>query len=330
MQPGFADGPRDLWFVDGKTAGYSVASESLTFLTLLGAGHYVPTNQPRNALDMMNRFVTKQPYCIPESDYAIVPRSTLSLILPENSTLDRSETEQMSCRIGPRLCGINDCMGRGTCSPITGTCKCTLGFTGFDCSYNKIAIMEDQVPFSDKGRFIGQRDWIYFSAMVKSNQPVAHIMITQKMNPYVPYGGDDQKFDNTIGGGIGTIQPRYGLCVYGRADQEPTTTQFDVARCVNGWSTLTSRTRVYSSNDPTVFHFAVFNAHPYNLTFDLYFSLTEDEELNFLSIVYSSAEFWIPMGVSIGVILLLFGTTVFFGLRFYRVKNSPEYRAILE
>ena len=46
---------------DGQVAGYYeeylTAGKALTFLTVKGAGHMVPKDRPRHALDMLSRFL---------------------------------------------------------------------------------------------------------------------------------------------------------------------------------------------------------------------------------------------------------------------------------
>jgi serine carboxypeptidase-like clade 4 len=50
------------WNVDGKLAGYSKNYKEFTFLKVLNAGHMVPMDQPKNSLDMVNRFLFNKPF----------------------------------------------------------------------------------------------------------------------------------------------------------------------------------------------------------------------------------------------------------------------------
>ena len=50
------------WVVDGAKAGEVKAYNLLTFLAVENAGHMVPRDQPKNALDMLKRFLTNQPF----------------------------------------------------------------------------------------------------------------------------------------------------------------------------------------------------------------------------------------------------------------------------
>jgi len=50
------------WHVSGQPAGYAKAYQGFTFLKVLNAGHMVPMDQPKNALDMLKRFINNQPF----------------------------------------------------------------------------------------------------------------------------------------------------------------------------------------------------------------------------------------------------------------------------
>ncbi|PWN99032.1 alpha/beta-hydrolase [Tilletiopsis washingtonensis] len=45
------------WLVDGKEAGETQRGGGLTWATIFGAGHMVPYDQPKNSLEMMNRWL---------------------------------------------------------------------------------------------------------------------------------------------------------------------------------------------------------------------------------------------------------------------------------
>ncbi|XP_062515371.1 uncharacterized protein LOC134190856 [Corticium candelabrum] len=51
-----------VWTVDGTSAGTVQTAAGLTFLAVNNAGHLVPMDQPKNSLDMLDRFLTKQPF----------------------------------------------------------------------------------------------------------------------------------------------------------------------------------------------------------------------------------------------------------------------------
>jgi carboxypeptidase C (cathepsin A) len=51
------------WHVDGQVAGwYKQWSNNLTFLTIRGAGHMVPTNKPKEAYEFFTKFLKNEPF----------------------------------------------------------------------------------------------------------------------------------------------------------------------------------------------------------------------------------------------------------------------------
>jgi vitellogenic carboxypeptidase-like protein len=48
---------KQVWSVGGQVAGYARSFSSLTQLIVIGAGHLVPYNQPKNSQDMIARFI---------------------------------------------------------------------------------------------------------------------------------------------------------------------------------------------------------------------------------------------------------------------------------
>ena len=312
---------QDLWLVDGKMAGYVTTSGTLTFLTVLGAGHFVPADQGPNSLDMIQRFINKQPYCNPQVDFLSQRSSFVRGLLVAEQNIERDvAVSQVSCRVGPALCAIRECNGKGTCMAGTGNCKCDDGFTGPDCSFAIKSV--SSTPFEENRRFIAQQEWIYYTASIDSKNPVVDIRVTQNVDPTVPFDGDDRRFTNTIGGGIGGTQPQYGLCLYGRIDTQPTTHNFDFVKCVIGKSPLAIRANANPANNPTPFYFGVFNAHPYNLTFDIGFETGVDETGGGSSAVFTSWKFWLPMGISIALIVTLVLATVFLVVQNNRLKRG--------
>lgn len=53
---------RSIWYVEDEIAGYSKTAGNFTELLVRNAGHLVPTDQPKWALDMFNRFIFNQPF----------------------------------------------------------------------------------------------------------------------------------------------------------------------------------------------------------------------------------------------------------------------------
>jgi len=50
------------WHVGGQVVGSAKSAQGLTFLKVSNAGHMVPMDQPKNALDMLKRFLKNQPF----------------------------------------------------------------------------------------------------------------------------------------------------------------------------------------------------------------------------------------------------------------------------
>ncbi|KAL6074662.1 Carboxypeptidase [Balamuthia mandrillaris] len=50
------------WKVSGSVAGHVKSEQGFTWLKVEDAGHMVPMDQPKNALDMLKRFLTNQPF----------------------------------------------------------------------------------------------------------------------------------------------------------------------------------------------------------------------------------------------------------------------------
>jgi len=61
-QSGFLNAKNTTWHVGGQVAGSSRAYNGLTYLVVNNAGHMVPHDQPKNALDMLTRFIANTPF----------------------------------------------------------------------------------------------------------------------------------------------------------------------------------------------------------------------------------------------------------------------------
>jgi len=55
------------WNVSGKSAGDLKVNKNLKFLRVFDAGHMVPMNQPKAALQMLNEFIGSGPLEQPDS-----------------------------------------------------------------------------------------------------------------------------------------------------------------------------------------------------------------------------------------------------------------------
>ena len=53
---------RGLWLVDNYPAGYSRTLHNLEFVVVYNSGHLVPLNQPKNALDLLNRVLQNKTF----------------------------------------------------------------------------------------------------------------------------------------------------------------------------------------------------------------------------------------------------------------------------
>lgn len=53
---------RHLWTVDGELAGYAKVAGNLTEVMVRNAGHMVPGDQPKWALDLITRFTRNKPF----------------------------------------------------------------------------------------------------------------------------------------------------------------------------------------------------------------------------------------------------------------------------
>ena len=50
------------WKVNGRPAGHTKALDNLTFLVVYNSGHFVPINQAKSALNMIGRFIDREPF----------------------------------------------------------------------------------------------------------------------------------------------------------------------------------------------------------------------------------------------------------------------------
>jgi len=92
------------WKVNGSIAGYVKTAKNLIFITIVGAGHFVPMDQPQHSLDMLDRFTNKSSiFC-----YDCISQSTSFCML------------------------LSNCSNHGTCSQ--GKCLCNSNYYGRDCS----------------------------------------------------------------------------------------------------------------------------------------------------------------------------------------------------
>jgi vitellogenic carboxypeptidase-like protein len=58
---GYYVAPRTVWTVNGTVAGYAKKHQTLTQVTVVGAGHMVPMNQPQSAQALVSNFIENKP-----------------------------------------------------------------------------------------------------------------------------------------------------------------------------------------------------------------------------------------------------------------------------
>jgi len=58
----YAKAPRKIWLVGNELAGYTKSVDNLTEVLVRNAGHMVPSNQPKWALDLITRFTHKKKF----------------------------------------------------------------------------------------------------------------------------------------------------------------------------------------------------------------------------------------------------------------------------
>jgi len=61
-QDGFNNAAKKTWMVNGSKAGVSKTYEGLSWLEVSAAGHMVPMDQPLNALNMLQHFLSGTPF----------------------------------------------------------------------------------------------------------------------------------------------------------------------------------------------------------------------------------------------------------------------------
>jgi hypothetical protein len=141
---------QNLWAVEGKIAGYVKEMKYLTFLGVHGAGHFVPLDQPKNSLDMMNKFIKNESYCTPSSPLV-------------HFTDENGVDKTTNCDVSEELCSLT--CRNGKC--INGDCQCNDGFAGNECS-SKLIQIDDFLDLNSHNIILQQQETIYFE-IKKSN-----------------------------------------------------------------------------------------------------------------------------------------------------------------
>jgi hypothetical protein len=192
---------KNLWLVDGKVAGYELSVKNLQFVAVLGAGHFIPKDQPKHSFDMIGRFIYDYPFC--KDEIAEYP------YLRDNKTIQCN-------RIDEYLCNRFVQCENGKC--ISGTCICNEGYGGLDCS-SKILPLNS----STKTGVLQQQEWIFYKQNV-TNYKMINIMLrntTIMNNTNIDYFIDTPYYN---------IQPSK-LCMYIQKDRVPTTHDYHFISC---------------------------------------------------------------------------------------------------
>lgn len=88
-----------VWLVDKQPAGYVQSFKNLQSLLVLDSGHMVPMDQPRNALDMISRFVKGSPFSSGPSKIEAIPvdpNECTGAARPGGRSASVSVTEQLT------------------------------------------------------------------------------------------------------------------------------------------------------------------------------------------------------------------------------------------
>lgn len=280
--PEFRKASRNLWFVNDKIAGYEWSYDSLTFLTVHGAGHFVPTDRPVTGLEMIRRFIHNEKYC---NDGESVPLSLTTLTPDEFRVyleVDEQGEHRVPCAITTDvLCKklMRNCYGNGQCNH--GVCVCNPGYTGEDCTSKVI----DSVKPRETARFdlLEQQEWVYYKLQDQIVEGYVHIELTssnvsvinQLSSPHV------QADALHTGEGSGGDQPFGAVCAYVKKNEMPTWISFDSIQCFRSIGSISSfiapLTRTVHPGEPI--YVGIFNAQPFKVGFSLKYDYFTNQDL---------------------------------------------------
>jgi hypothetical protein len=281
--PGLKHAPRNLWFLDQKIAGYEWSTHNITFLTVHGAGHFVPTDRPATGLEMIRRFLYREPYC---KKGEVVPLSFTTLTpddYREYLSIDEKGEHRVPCAITDVLCTklMKNCNGNGHCEG--GTCVCDKGFTGEDCSNR----LYDSLQSGQKieGDLLLQQDWVYYK-LDKPSSELDYLLVEMNVGnassiPVLqkPNVKADPYF---IGEGYGGNQPFGAVCVYVKKGNLPSWISFDSVQCFRDINTTSSMIAPISKStfESQEFNYiGIFNAQPYQVKYSLNYHFLSGAEI---------------------------------------------------
>jgi hypothetical protein len=275
--PGIRTAPRHLWFFDNKVAGYElVVNDRLTFLTVHGAGHFVPTDQPKTALEMLRKFLYNKPFCKKGESVPL----TFTTLTPDEFKqfldVDSDGVFRVPCEINNVLCKriLKNCNGNGEC--VNGNCVCKDGFTGEDCS-RRISLLKPHTIQAVKE--LQPQEWIYFKVdtivgtQITGKLQYANITAIPDMDR-VHY----RSHEYYVGEGIGGIQPFGSVCVYTKKGRLPGYIRFNTVQCFDAEGNHRFMSEL--SQQPTIdntHYIGIFNSQPYSVTVQFEYQIDSDK-----------------------------------------------------
>lgn len=134
---------RSVWNVSGRVGGYVKSVGNLTFLTVLGAGHFLPHDQPELAQSMIETFI-----------YG--PK--------EGRGFAYNITETFPHFVQNYIDLLGQCSGRGEF--VKNRCICQRGYAGADCGSPlgsvSAADIQDGYPLTLEGLELEPQEWVYY------------------------------------------------------------------------------------------------------------------------------------------------------------------------
>jgi hypothetical protein len=221
--PNFKQARRDLWFDGDHVAGYSQTDGNLTFVTIHGAGHFVPTDQPHSSLAMIRNFITGKPFCdgvssIPVTHSTLTPAEFDKYLEQDkhtNKTLLPCNIQQVGCRV---TCENGDC--------IDGSCVCRPNWAGEDCG--SVITPTQRITRT----VMLPQEWRFFK--FKGSPSKRNLVIDIKVDNTTEIPEPGKYY---VGHGIGTNAPTK-VCVYVNEGGIPSHLDFLHVTCLPGVSSF--------------------------------------------------------------------------------------------
>lgn len=234
----------------GQVAGYVKQKDNFAFITLHGAGHYVPTDQGLNALEMIEKLLTGERYC---SDENVTFKTT-------SDVRQRIETgTQKKCfEVAKYLCEetTNNCNKNGNCNDI-GYCECNEGWTGNHCGWKQVQFESNEKKITFE---LLNQHWYHISTNLKKTV-FGDIYAAYESNEIT---NDEYLEGKIVGEGLGTSLPWNKVCIFGKKGSQPTYRSYHFVHCTEG-KEYSSFLTPYSDKE---WKFAIWNGipNPVNIT----------------------------------------------------------------